>query len=408
MSLKLRPHQIQAVKKCRTGCILNGGVGSGKTLTALAYFYIQNGGSWDYLNGGEYVKMNNPKDLIIITTAAVRDKLSWNKELIYFYMYPNPESNFYKDQTIIIDSWNNIKKYMDKKDCFFIFDEDRITGSGVWVRAFYKIAEKNEWIVLSATAGDTYMDYFPIFKANGFFRTKTEFIENHVVYSRFTVYPKIDRYIDTRRLERLRDRILIPMDFERHTTRHHEDIYCDFDSFLYRDTVKKRWNPFKDEPIEQAAGLCYVLRKIVNSDPSRAEAVLKLSKKHPKLIIFYNHDYERDILLNISYGDDYEVAEWTGHKHQPVPDSDKWVYIVNYTAGAEGWNCIKTDAMIFYSQTYSWKTLEQACGRIDRMNTPFYDLYYYHLKSRSSIDLSIARTLKTKKRFNERKFAGWD
>jgi len=407
MAINLYPHQVQAIKRCKTGCILNGGTGSGKSLTALGYYYIQNGGSWDYLSGGDYERMNKPKDLYIITTAAKRDKHEWDGELSHFYLCPDPKLNLYSDQKIVIDSWNNIIKYVEVKDAFFIFDEQRVVGSGTWVKTFHKIVKRNEWILLSATPGDTWSDYIPVFIANGFYRNKTEFIDNHVIYSRFTNYPKIDRYINVGRLIRLRDQILIDMDFERGTVQHHEDLYVSYDIPLYKDTIRERWDPYKNEPIKQAAGLCYILRRIVNSNESRQEALLKLVRQHPRVIIFYNFDYERNILLNMNYGD-YEVAEWTGHKHQEIPDSDKWVYLVQYTAGCEGWNSIKTDTIIFYSQNYSYKVMTQAAGRIDRLNTPFKDLYYYHLKSRSGIDLAISKAIKNKKKFNERKFVKWD
>lgn len=407
MAINLYPHQVQAIKRCKTGCILNGGTGSGKSLTALGYYYIQNGGSWDYLSGGDYERMNKPKDLYIITTAAKRDKHEWDGELSHFYLCPDSKLNLYSDQKIVIDSWNNIIKYVEVKDAFFIFDEQRVVGSGTWVKTFHKIVKRNEWILLSATPGDTWSDYIPVFIANGFYRNKTEFIDNHVIYSRFTNYPKIDRYINVGRLIRLRDQILIDMDFERGTVQHHEDLYVSYDIPLYKDTIRERWDPYKNEPIKQAAGLCYILRRIVNSDESRQEALLKLVRQHPRVIIFYNFDYERNILLNMNYGD-YEVAEWTGHKHQEIPDSDKWVYLVQYTAGCEGWNSIKTDTIIFYSQNYSYKVMTQAAGRIDRLNTPFKDLYYYHLKSRSGIDLAISKAIKNKKKFNERKFVKWD
>lgn len=401
----LYPHQKEAIEKMFTGCILNGGVGSGKSRTALYYYFQLHGG---YKEGIEYVPMKNPRDLYIITTARKRDEMDWVKEMIPFLMNPDPKLNFYSNK-IVIDSWNNITKYHDVKDAFFIFDEDRVTGNGVWVTTFRAIAKRNEWIILSATPGDTYMDYLPVFLANGFFKNKSEFLREHVVYSPYIKnYPKIDRYIGTQRLDRLKNRILIDMDFSRHTVPHHEDVYVSYDIQLYKDTIRNRWDPFKNEPIQQAAGLCYVLRKIVNSDQSRQVALLELFEKHPRLIVFYNFDYERDILLNLHYGDDVEIAEWTGHKHQPIPDSKRWIYLCQYTSACEGWNCVVTDAIVFFSQNYSYKIVAQAYGRIDRLNTPFIDLYYYHLKSRSGIDLAISKALRDKKTFNERRFVKWD
>lgn len=398
----LYDYQMDAVKRMFTGCILNGGVGSGKSRTALYYYFSQNGGSID----PDYIPMKNPKNLLILTTAMKRDRLEWDAELVPFLLSPHPESNYYGNN-VIIDSWNNIKKYVDLSGYFVIFDEDRVTGSGAWVKAFYKIAKKNDWIILSATSGDTWLDYVPVFVANGFYRNRTEFLNKHVQYSRFTKYPKVERYHDTGRLIRLRNKILIDMDFDRHTTRHKEDIWCNYDIKIYKDVGRNRWDPFKDEPIQNAAGLCYIWRRIVNSDPSRQVALLELFEKHPKMIVFYSFDYERDILLNLYYGDDVEIAEWSGHAHQPIPESDRWVYIVQYTAGAEGWNSIKTDTIVFFSQSYSYKTTEQAMGRIDRLNTPFIDLYYYFLKSRSGIDLAISKALAQKKNFNEGRFVKW-
>lgn len=395
MGVELRDYQQKAVNKMHNGCILNGGVGSGKSRTSLAYYFTHMGGKLY-----PYSPMTNPKKLYIITTARKRDTLEWEQELIPFLM--SKEEN-----GVVIDSWNNIKKYSDVKDAFFIFDEDRVTGNGTWVKAFLKIAKVNDWIILSATSGDCWADYIPVFIANGFYKNKTEFIREHVIYSRFTKYPKIDRYINTRRLIRLRDRILVDMDFHRDTIPHHEDIYCNFDAMLYKKIGKDRWNPYKDEPIVNASELCYTWRKLVNSDESRQTALLEIFEKHPKLIVFYNFDYELDILKGLYYGDDVEIGEWNGHKHQPIPETEKWIYLVQYTAGCEGWNCVKTDTIVFYSQNYSYKVLEQARGRIDRMNTPFINLYYYHLKSRSGIDLAIFRALKNKKQFNERKFTNW-
>ena len=405
--MKLYDYQLDAVKKMKNGCILCGGVGSGKSLTALSYYYLRNGGGMTFLKGGEYITMDDIdiKDLYIITTARKRDTLEWQKELIPFLLTATEDNKIYSNNPVTIDSWNNIKKYQDVKNAFFIFDEQRVVGSGAWVKAFLKIAKANEWILLSATPGDSWQDYIPVFVANGFYKNITEFRREHIVYSSFTDFPKIDRYINTCRLIRLRNSILVDMDFNRKTISHHEDIYVNYDIETYKYVMKNRWNIWEDTPMENASELCYSLRKIVNSDDSRQVALLELFEKHRKVIIFYNFDYELDILMNIAYGDDVEVAQWNGHKHQPIPETDSWVYLVQYTAGAEGWNCIKTDTIIFYSQNYSYKIMQQSAGRIDRLNTPYKDLYYYHLKSRSSIDLAISKALKEKRKFNETRFA---
>lgn len=398
----LRKEQREAVEKMFSGCILNGGVGTGKSRTGLYYYCKEQGGSID-----PYVPMKKPKDLYIITTAKKRDSLEWKQELFPFYLTTDEKENIWYKNKVVVDSWNNIPKYVKVKDAFFIFDEDRVTGNGVWVKSFYKIAKANDWIILSATPGDTWEDYIPVFVANGFYKNKTEFLREHAIYSRFTKFPKIERYIGTGRLIRLRDHILIDMEVNKHTIPHHEDVYVRYDISKYKDAIRTRWDPFKNEPIQQAAGLCYVLRKIVNADESRAAALLEILENRKRAIIFYNFDYELDILMNLAYSEAIEVAQWNGHKHQPVPDSDRWVYLVQYTAGCEGWNCIKTDTIVFYSQTYSYKTLEQASGRIDRLNTPYIDLYYYHLRTRSGIDLAIHKALTNKKQFNEGKFIKW-
>lgn len=401
--ISMYDYQMDAIKNMRNGCILCGGVGSGKSRTSLAYYYLQNGGK---VNTKTYIPMKNPCDLYIITTARKRDTKEWEGELVPFLMSTDPDQNYYKNK-IVIDSWNNIKKYTDVKDAFFIFDEQRVVGNGTWVKSFLKITKGNRWILLSATPGDTWSDYIPVFLANGFYRNRTEFAREHIVYSRFTKYPKVDRYINTGKLIRLRNRILVNMDFKRQTVSHHEDIYVNYDVQRYKEAGKLRWDPFKNEPIRDAAGLCYVWRKIVNSDPSRLLEILAICEEHPRVIIFYSFDYELNLLKGLYYGEDVEIAEWNGHKHQEIPTGGKWVYLVQYTAGCEGWNCVKTDTIVFYSQNYSYKVMEQAAGRIDRLNTPFRDLYYYHLKSRSGIDLAISRALTQKKNFNEGRFVKW-
>ena len=402
--MELRDYQLEAIGKMKNGCILNGGVGSGKSLTSLSYYYLQNGGSLEFLSGKDYISMPNPpKDLYIITTARKRDTFEWEGELSHFLLSTHEELNKY-DNKVIVDSWNNIQKYKDVEDSFFIFDEQRVVGSGAWVKAFLKIAKKNQWILLSATPGDTWSDYIPVFIANGFYKNKTEFMREHAVFSRFSKYPKIEKYIGTGRLIRQRREILVDMKFERETVQHHYDIYVTYDNKLYKDVMKRRWDIWNDEPITNAGGLCYALRKIVNSHESRSTKLLELFETHQKMIVFYNFDYELEILKSLYFGEGVIVAEWNGHKHEPTPTGNRWVYLVQYTAGAEGWNCITTDTIVFYSLNYSYKIMHQSAGRIDRLNTPYKDLHYYYLKSRSSIDLAIERALNDKRKFNESSF----
>ena len=404
MAIVMRDYQLDAISKMKTGCILNGGVGSGKSLTSLSYYYLQNGGDVRFLTGGDYIPMEDPPlDLYIITTARKRDTLEWEGELAHFLMSTHDNCTPY-DHKIIVDSWNNIQKYKDVSNAFFIFDEQRVVGSGAWVKAFLKITKVNEWILLSATPGDTWTDYIPVFIANGFYKNKTEFMREHAVFARFSKYPKIERYINVGRLLRQRREILIDMDFRRETVQHHDDIYVDYDIATYKDVMKRRWDIWKDEPIINASGLCYALRKIVNTHESRAVKLLEIFESHRKMIVFYNFDYELELLKNLYYGENVVVAEWNGHKHEPTPTACEWVYLVQYTAGAEGWNCITTDTIVFFSQNYSYKIMHQSAGRIDRLNTPFTDLYYYHLKTRSGIDLAIAKALKAKRKFNESSF----
>lgn len=400
--ISLYDYQLDAVNRMKNGCILCGGVGSGKSRTSLAYYYKEQGGK---IGTNRYIPMQNPRDLYIITTARKRDTKEWQEEFGIFRISDDPDCNFYRNK-VVVDSWNNIKKYKDVYGAFFIFDEQRVVGSGAWVKAFLNITRKNDWILLSATPGDTWQDYIPVFVANGFYKNKTEFCREHIVYSRFTKYPKVDHYINTGRLIRLRNDILVDMDFHRNTIAHHEDIYCGYDISMYKDVTKLRWNPYTNQPIANAADLCRTWRKIVNSDESRQIALLELFEKHPKMIIFYNFDYELDILRGLYYGENVQIAEWNGHRHEPIPGGSKWIYLVNYTAGAEGWNCVTTDTIVFYSQNYSYKIMQQAAGRIDRLNTRFVDLYYYHFKSRSGIDLAISRALSQKRNFNEGKYVG--
>ena len=392
----LYPHQLEAVDKMHNGCILCGGVGTGKSRTALAYYYIHVCGGKCRINGeGRWEAMASPRPLFIITTAKKRDSLEWVKECIDFHIHD-----------VTVDSWNNIKKYKKVYGAFFIFDEQRVIGYGAWTKTFLNIARKNKWVLLSATPGDTWSDYIPVFIANGFYRNKTEFLFEHAVFNRFSKYPKIEKYVNIGRLIRQRNAILVNMPFVRSTISHKIYVPVEYNKELYKTVWVKRWNPYENQPIEEAGQLCYLLRKVVNSDMSRIDKVNELLEKHRKLIIFYNFDFELTALRRWVATRCAEVGEWNGKCHTDVPTIEPWVYLVQYSAGAEGWNCITTDTIIFFSQNYSYRMTIQAAGRIDRLNTPYTDLYYYHLRSTSPIDMAIMRALSTKKNFNEKAFLG--
>jgi hypothetical protein len=386
-AVKMDPHQKKALAKLQDGNILWGGVGSGKSRVALAY----------------YMLTEKQQDVYVITTAKKRDSMDWVTEAARFGIGKEPDATM--AGILTVDSWNNLHKYIDVKDQFFIFDEQRLVGNGKWTKAFLKIAKKNRWILLSATPGDTWLDYIPVFIANGFYRNRTEFKHEHVIYAPFSKYPKVERYVNVQRLVRQRNQILIHMPYPKETKRHPVNVWCEFDEITMARVSHGRWNIFEDKPIRDIADLFHQMRKVTNSDPSRLGEVWKLLAEHPRLIIFYNFDYELAILRTLKESEtDYAYAEWNGHKHQAIPETDKWIYVVQYIAGAEGWNCTTTNAMCFWSLTYSYKLWEQAHGRIDRINTPYEDLYYYTLRSKAAIDWAIWRSLKSKKNFQTKHF----
>jgi hypothetical protein len=386
--MELQPHQFSALTQLSDGKILWGGVGSGKSRVAVAYYELE----------------HRHKDVYVITTAKKRDSKDWEGE---FAKLPVGKE---KDATIhgllTVDSWNNIEKYRDVKDAFFIFDEQRLVGSGAWVKSFLKIARGNKWVLLSATPGDTWMDYIPVFVANGFYPNRTAFKQEHVVYAPFTKFPKVSRYLNQGKLNNYRNQILVVMRYPKETIRHAKTEVVTFNEELYNSVLKNRWHIYQNRPIKDVAELFHVLRRIVNSDPSRLKRIEELLESRSKMVIFYNFNYELDVLrrLKTSYSDSLEIAEWNGHKHEEIPKSQKWAYLVQYVAGSEGWNCIETDSIAFYSLTYSYKNWEQAHGRIDRLNTPFSDLFYHTLKSKSGIDTAIWRALTAKKSFNAARF----
>lgn len=388
MNVSLYPHQRKAIDSLHSGSILCGGVGTGKSITSIAYFYERECGG-TILPDGSCSSMANPRELVIITTARKRDTKEWESELDRFGL------------TAFVDSWNNIGKYVTgHDDAFFIFDEQRVVGSGAWVKFFLRIAKTHHWILLTATPGDSWMDYIPVFIANGFYKNRTEFLRRHAVYNRYSKYPKVDRWVECGHLERLRRSITVLMTYQKKTNAHYISIASDYNKELYSQVMRDRWNPYEQKPIENISEACYLMRKVSNSDVSRLSEVRKIWREHPRLIIFYNFDYELEMLRKLS--DD--VREWNGHKHEPIPTSKRWLYLVQYNSGAEGWNCITTDTVLFFSQSYSHKTMVQAAGRVDRLNTPYTDLYYYTIKSDSPIDKAISRCLKNKEDFNEKIF----
>lgn len=400
MGINLFDYQKKAVSELHTGAVLWGGVGSGKSITSLAYYYTKEcGGQIE----PQVTHLKTPKDLYVITTARKRDSADWVSEAAIFAISTERDASV-GGVKLTVDSWNNISKYKEVKNAFFIFDEQKVVGSGAWVKSFYKIVKSNNWILLSATPGDTWMDYVPLFVANGFYKNKTEFVRKHVVYNTFTNYPKIDRYVETDILVKLKKKILVKMDYVKKTTDHIVLMTVPYNTELFETVKERRWNPYKNEPIEDAAGACYTMRKVVNSDPSRLETIIKLLELHKKLIIFYNFDYELEILRKLNDMLSIPVAEYNGHIHEPIPQGDSWIYLAQYISAGEAWNCIETNAIVLYSRNYSYKITTQAMGRIDRQNTPYQNLYYYFLTSNSEIDQGIARSYKEKKNFNESKF----
>lgn len=366
------PHQKLAVRKLHSGAILAGKVGSGKTFTALEFYKEK------------YIDL----PLIVITTAKKRNDADWETEANLLGLeYPT------------VDSWNNISNY-ENRHAFFIFDEQHASGTGKWAKSFIKIAKKNKWIMLSATPGDRWIDFVPVFIANGLVENKTKFNERYVVYNPNTPFPKIDRYINTFELEAMRHAIVVAMPDKRETVRHKKIVTTEYDRFLYTDVHDNRMSPFTKMPIKNASEYTQVMRKIVSTSPARVLEFKDLVSKFKRSIVFYNYNYELDIILQQLQSLGINTFVYNSKKHDPSPTEGEWCYVVQYSA-AEAWNNISTNRMIFYSPNYSYKVVEQCEGRIDRINTKYKDLYYYTLVSESSIDKSVIKAIKEKRIFNE-------
>lgn len=405
MAIELDNQQLEAIDKLKSGSILHADVGTGKSRVALGYYYLRECSGEIKINGqGEWGKMKRPRDLYIITTAKKRDGIEWDKELGDFDMVR--DVNDLQPVSVFIDSWNNIVKYKKVFGAFFIFDEQRLTGTGPWVKAFYDIARKNHWVLLSATPGDKWIDYIPVFVANGFYRNKTQFMAEHVLKEQYCGYPKIVGYRDEATLYKHKRDITVRMKLKKPAQKHTIDILCNYNKQLYRTVWRDRWDPWEECPIEETGKLGYLLRRVANDDISRLDAVERIASQHEKLVIFYNFTFELEALRRLFTRLGFTIGEWNGQVHTEVPGGERWVYLVQYIAGCEGWNCITTDTLIFYSQDYSYRRTFQAEGRIDRRNTPFKDLYYYKLRSAAPIDLAILKALKEKHDFNMRTFIG--
>lgn len=403
----LDEEQIAAIDKMFNGCILVADVGVGKSRTAIGYylFKVCRGGAM--LNGKLlYSEMASPRDLYIITTAKKRDDHEWLDECSRFLIGPDRE-NSHSGVKVTVDSWNNIQKYKKVYGAFFIFDEQRLVGSGPWVKAFLDISRKNQWVLLTATPGDVWKDYIPVFVANGFYRNRTDFMQQHAIYAPWVKFTKIIGYRDKGRLISYRNRIQVHMKKKVEKLKCEETKIVAYNKPLYLKVWRDRQNPFDNDcPIEDTGTLFFLLRKVVNSDSSRIEATMSILEECKKAIIFYNHDYELDILKQMCKSMRMPYSEWNGHKHESLLTGDKWVYLVNYAAGSEGWNCVTTDTIIFYSLNYSYRTMVQAAGRIDRRDSPYENLFYYYIRSSAPIDLAIHRALDAKANFNEKEFLG--
>ena len=375
----LYPEQEKALEQLHNGSILVGGVGSGKSVVAASY----------------WLRAHPDKQLVVITTAAKRDSMEWGKDIAL--------AGGYYPERFTIASWNTIDRFVKHKGCFFIFDEQHVSGGGKWGSTFLKITKHNHWILLSATPGDVWMDFANVFIANGFFKNKTQFYNEHVVWDPFTTYPRVKKYVNEGRLERMRRSLYVDIELERKTVRYHSDIRVQYDKERYDTAVKTRFNPYRNEPITHAGSLCYVLRRIVNESAHRIAAAIPIVEQYERLIIFYNFDYELEQLRTLAYLTGREHYERNGHRHDPLPEGREWIYLVQYNA-SEGWNCVTTNAVLFYSLSYSWRSMEQAEGRIDRLNTAYVYLRYYTIISDSPIDKAIRLALSRKKVFNERAF----
>ena len=404
----LKPFQENCLERLSTGKVLAADTGAGKSIMSLAWYLSKECASDEHsLKSGAkaWTLYHGSPDLYIITTPKKRDSEEWESDLSKFNLVKGRNSKEMGEVNIFIDSWNNIKKYTEIKNSVFIFDEQRAVGSGTWAKSFVKIAKQNHWIMLSATPGDTWSDWCPLMIAKGYYPNRTAFFNKHAVYNPYVKYREIIRWDNTDELEYYRSKMLVTCRMEKKTTRHFEEVIADCSNkYEVKRAYKERTNPKTGEPFKSASELCAYTRNIINTDPTRSAVGLKIIQMYDRIIIFYTLTDELEGIKWACNKAGRKMYFYNGEIHDQVPTGNNWAYIVQYTAGSEAWNCTTCNAMLFWDLTYSYKQFKQATGRIDRLNTPYSDLYYYAIRSYMPLDLAIRRALREKKDFNSRGF----
>lgn len=394
-----RPHQRDAIRKISNGNVVVGATGSGKSLVGLVYYYT------NILEGSvePFRKPTKSVSLYIITTATKRDSLDWNSECAEFALSTNQEASV-NGIKVVIDSWNNIKKYKDIRGGFFLFDEQKTTGYKRWSKIFIRIAKNNRWILITATPSDRWMDLLSVFIANGFYKNKRDFVNQHVTYNPYVKYPSITGYRNVNKLRILKKRIFVIIDYQSPSIIENKVISVDYDVDALTQIEKTEWNPFTDSPIINLSEFASVLRRSLNSHPSRINEAIRIRNTVKKLIVFYNFNFELEILKHGYSG--IKIGELNGHRHDALPVGSDWVYLVQYNSGNEAWECFTTNHMLFYSLNYSFRIMTQAKGRINRLTSGFNYMYYYYLVSNHWLDKGIQKALNKKRDFNNKEILG--
>lgn len=377
MAVTFKDYQKRAINQMHNGCILCGGVGAGKSLTSLGYI------DKVYPSGTVY----------IITPARKRNTGEWFDDI---------RKNDMDETRFVVDSWNNLSKYKDVKDAFFLFDEQKVSGKGTWAKSLIRIAKSNQWILLSATPGDTYDDYATVLIANGFVRNRTTWYDEYCVTKSQPFFHIVD-HKNKDVIDMMIRRIFIKMDYQSDKKRIERVIPIQARSAgEEKEILMTHKAPGAQMPFTTFAAAIAYVRMNCYDKSKKTEALRKIIEKHKKIIVFYNFLSEKLEIERAAIDANVTINFYNGQRHDPIPDTDEWVYGVQYNSGAEAWNCITTNAMVFYSPNYSYKTMEQAHGRIDRVNSPYECLYYYMLLNELNIDNKVMNALSSKKDFNEK------